>query len=211
MIATTSISCFLSRGEIPEWFDNISTGSILSFVVEPPPLNQEIRGWLLCVVFATRFHDIHGFDVICKFKNNTKGIEWQYEKRNCRVNPSQENMWLHSVPLHDVVCMLEAGDVAEYSIQVRGSFELKKFGVKLICWNDTEYCRSNFKAMIQNVPLPHTDDFLDAVASIDQALLAGDKKINIFYLQVNLITLMQSNRTCLYYNCKKVSLVVFMF
>ena len=211
MIATVSISCFLSRGEIPEWFDNISTGSILSFVVEPPPLNQEIRGWLLCVVFATRFHDIHGFDVICKFKNNTKGIEWQYEKRNCRVNPSQENMWLHSVPLHDVVCMLEAGDVVEYSIQVRGSFELKKFGVKLICWNDTEYCRSNFKAMIQNVPLPHTDDFLDAVASIDQALLAGDKKINIFYLQVNLITLMQSNRTCLYYNCKKVSLVVFMF
>ena len=114
-------------------------------------------------------------------------------------------MWLHSVPLHDIVWMLEAGDLVEYSIQVRGSFELKKFGVKLICWNDTEYCRSNFKAMIQNVPLPHTDDFLDAVASIDQALLAGDKKISIFYLQVNFITLMQPNRTCLYYNCKRVS------
>lgn len=148
MIATTSISCLLSRGEIPEWFDNISTGSILSFVVVPPSLKKEIRGWLLCVVFATRFHNIHGFELICKFKNNTKGIEWQYEKRNCLLNPSQELMWLHFVPLHGVVCMLEAGDVVEYSIQVRGSFQLKKFGVKLIYWNDTKYCRSNFKAMI---------------------------------------------------------------
>lgn len=160
MIATTSISCLLSRGEIPEWFDNISTGSILSFVVVPPSLKKEIRGWLLCVVFATRFHNIHGFELICKFKNNTKGIEWQYEKRNCRVNLSQELMWLHSVPQHGIVCMLEAGDVVEYSIQVRGSFQLKKFGVKLIYRNDTENCLSYFKAMIQNVPVLHADDFL---------------------------------------------------
>lgn len=132
MVATISNSCFLSPGEFPEWFEQISTGSILYFVVEPPPLKQEIRGWLLCVEFATRFHDIDGFDIIYTFKNKTKGIEWPYEKKNCRVKPSQEHVWLHSVPLHDIVHTLEAGDLVEFSIQVSGSFQLTKFGVNLI-------------------------------------------------------------------------------
>lgn len=172
-MATISISCFLSLGEFPEWFDNISTGSILYFVVPPnipPQLKQEIQGWLLCVEFATRFHDICGSDIIYTFKNKTKGIEWQYGKKDCSVQRSQEHIWLHSVPLHGIVHMLEARDVVEYSIQVSGSFQLKKFGVKLIYWNDVECCQSKFEAMIQNVPLPHTDDFHDAVDSISSTI-----------------------------------------
>ena len=152
MIATFSISVFLSWGEFSEWFHYESTGSILSFVA-PPATKQKIRGWLSCVVFATRFHDIHESNIICEFKNNTKGIEWQHQQKKCRLKPSQEHMWLHSVPLHDTVHMLEAGDEVVYSIQVSGSFQLKKFGVRLIYENDTKGYRSNLEAMIQNAHL----------------------------------------------------------
>lgn len=121
--------------------------SILCFVV-PPLVKQKIRGWLLCVVFATRFHDIHGFSIICKLKNNTKCLEWQYQQKNCSVISSQEHMWLHSVPLYDSVHVLEAGDEVQYSVNVSGSFQLKKFGVNLICWNDMKGYQSNLEAMI---------------------------------------------------------------
>ena len=184
MIATFSISVFLSWGEFSEWFHYKSTGSILSFVA-PPATKQKIRGWLSCVVFATRFHDIHESNIICEFKNNTKGIEWQHQQKKCRLKPSQEHMWLHSVPLHDNVHMLEAGDEVVYSIQVSGSFRLKKFGVRLIYENDTKGYRSNLEAMIQNAHLLYKYDFLDEEVSTDQVILAGDKKTHPTYLQVN--------------------------
>ena len=118
MIATDSVSVFLPGGEFPDWFDYKSTGSILSFDV-PPLVKQKIREWFICVVFASCFHDIHGFTALCKFKNRTKGIEWQYQQKNCRVIPCQEHMWLQSVLLHDMANLLEAGDKVDYSIRIR--------------------------------------------------------------------------------------------
>ena len=94
-------------------------------------------------------------------------------------------MWLHSLPLHDNVHMLEAGDEVVYSIQVSGSFQLKKFGVRLIYENDTKGYRSNLEAMIQNAHLLYKYDFLDEEVSTDQVILAGDKKTHPTYLQVN--------------------------
>jgi hypothetical protein len=122
-------------------------------------VKQKIRGWFLCAVFASRFHDIYGFIVICKFKNNTKGTELQYQQKNCRVIPCQEHLWLHSVPLHHVAHLLEAGDEVEYSIHVSGSFQPKKFGVNLIYENDKKDYQSYFEAMIQNAFLPNKNDF----------------------------------------------------
>ena len=183
MIATESVSVFLPGGEFPDWFDYKSTGSILSFDV-PPLVKQKIRGWFICVVFASCFHDIHGFTALCKFKNRTKGIEWQYQQKNFRVIPCQEHMWLQSVPLHDMANLLEAGDEVDYSIRISGGFQVKKFGVDLIYDNDTKGCHSYFEAMVENASLPYKDDFLDEDVSTDQAM-AGDKKINPSDVQVN--------------------------
>ena len=154
MIATDSVSVFLPGGEFPDWFDYKSTGSILSFDV-PPLVKQKIRGWFICVVFASCFHDIHGFTALCKFKNRTKGIEWQYQQKNFRVIPCQEHMWLQSVLLRDMVHLLEAGDKVDYSIRISGGFQVKKFGVNLIYDNDTKGCHSYFEAMVENASLPY--------------------------------------------------------
>ena len=187
MIALDSFSVFLPGVQFPDWFDFQSTGSILSFVV-PPLANQKIREWFLCAVFVSRFHDIHGFTVICQFKNNTKGIDWHYQQKNCRVIPCQEHMWLHSVPLRHMTHLLEAGDEVEYLIHVSGGFQLKKFGVNLIYENDKKDYQSYFEAMIQNASLPYKDDFLHEDVSKDQAM-ASDKKIHPSYVQVNFYNL----------------------
>jgi hypothetical protein len=147
-------------------------------------VKQKIRGWFLCAVFASRFHDIYGFTVICKFKNNTKGTELLYRQKNCRVIPCQEHLWLHSVPLHHVAHLLEAGDEVEYSIHASGSFQPKKFGVNLIYENDKKDYQSYFEAMIQNASLPYKNDFLHEDVSTDHAM-AGDQKIHPPYVQVN--------------------------
>ena len=185
MIATDSLIVFRPGGEFPDWFDAlvVSKGSILSFVV-PSLVKQEIREWFLCAVFASSFHDIHGFTVSYKFKNRTKGIEWQCQQKNSRVIPCQEHMWLQFVPLHHMPHLLEAGDEVEYSICISGGFQVKKFGVNLIYENDKKDCHSYFEAMVKNASLPYKDDFLDEDVSTDQPM-AGDKKINPSDLQVN--------------------------
>ena len=185
MIATDSLIVFRPGGEFPDWFDAlvVSKGSILSFAV-PSLVRQEIRGWFLCAVFASSFHNIHGFTVSYKFKNRTKGIEWQCQQKNSRVIPCQEHMWLQFVPLHHMPHLLEAGDEVEYSICISGGFQVKKFGVTLIYENDKKDCQSYFEAMVENASLPYKDDFLDEDASTGQAM-AGDKKINPSYVQVN--------------------------
>ena len=183
MIALDSFSVFLPGVQFPDWFDFQSTGSILSFVV-PPLANQKIRGWFLCAVFVSRLHDIHGFTVICQFKNNTKGTKLLYRQKNCRVIPCQEHLWLHSVPLHHVAHLLEAGDEVEYSIHVSGSFQPKKFGVNLIYENDKKDYQSYFEAMIQNASFPYKNVFLDEDVSTAQAM-AGDNKVHPFNVQVN--------------------------
>nr|POE48282.1 hypothetical protein CFP56_49990 [Quercus suber] len=183
LIATDSFSVFRPGGEFLDWFDTlvVSKGSILSFVV-PSLVKQEIRGWFLCAVFASNFHDIHGFTVSYKFKNKTKGINWQYQQKNSRVIPCQEHMWLQFVPLHRMPHLLEAGDEVEYSIRISGGFEVKKFGVNVIYENDKKDCHSYFEAMVKNASLPYKDDFLDEDVSTNQPM-AGDKKINPFDLQ----------------------------
>uniref|UniRef100_A0A2N9II20 ADP-ribosyl cyclase/cyclic ADP-ribose hydrolase n=1 Tax=Fagus sylvatica TaxID=28930 RepID=A0A2N9II20_FAGSY len=138
LIALDSFSVFIPGVEFPDWFDYKSTGSILSFVV-PPLVKQKIRGWFLCVIFASHFHDIHGFTVI-------------------------------------------SGDEVEYSIQLSGSFQVKKFGINLIYENDKKDYQSHFEAMIQNASLPYQYDFLHEDVSTDQAM-AGDKKIHPPYVQ----------------------------
>uniref|UniRef100_A0A2N9GST1 C-JID domain-containing protein n=1 Tax=Fagus sylvatica TaxID=28930 RepID=A0A2N9GST1_FAGSY len=181
LIARDRFSVFLPGAEFPDWFDYKSTGSILSFVVTPL-VKQKIRGWFLCAVFSSRFHDIYGFTVICKFKNNTKGTELLYRQKNCHVIPCQEHLWLHSVPLHHVAHLLEAGDEVEYSIHVNGSFQPKKFGFNLIYENDKKDYQSYFEAMIQNASPPYKNDFLHEDVSTDQAM-AGDHKIHPPYVQ----------------------------
>ena len=183
MIALDSFSVFIPGVEFPDWFDYKSTGSILSFVV-PPLVKQKIRGWFLCVIFASRFHDIHGFTVICKFKNKTRDVHWHYKQKNCHVIPCQQNLLFHSVLLHHIRNLLEAGDEVEYSIQLSGSFQLKTFGINLIYKNDKKDYQSHFEAMIQNASLPYQYDFLHEDVSTDQAM-AGDKKIHPPYVQVN--------------------------
>ncbi|XP_075664755.1 disease resistance protein Roq1-like isoform X3 [Castanea sativa] len=183
LIATDSFSVFRPGGEFPNWFDAlvVSKGSILSFVV-PSLVKQEIRGWFLCAIFASSFHDIHGFTVSYKFKNRTKGIEWQCQQKKSRVIPCQEHMWLQFVPLHHMPHLFEAGDEVEYSIRISGGFQVKKFGVKLIYENDKKDCHSYFEAVVKNASLPYKDDFLDEDVSTDQPM-AGDKKINPSNLQ----------------------------
>ena len=66
----------------------------------------------------------------------------------------------------------------------KGGFQVKKFGVNLIYENDKKDCHSYFEAMVKNASLPYKDDFLDEDASTGQAM-AGDKKINPSYVQVN--------------------------
>ncbi|XP_065627897.1 uncharacterized protein LOC136066859 [Quercus suber] len=182
-IAVDSFSFFCPGVEFLDWFDAlvVSKGSILSFVV-PSLVKQEIRGWFLCAVFASSFHDIHEFTVSYKFKNKTKGIDWQYQQKNSRVIPCQEHMWLQFVPLHRMPHPLEAGDEVEYSIRISGGFEVKKFGVNIIYENDKKDCHSYFEAMVKNASLLYKDDFLDEDVSTNQ-LMAGDKKINPFDLQ----------------------------
>ncbi|KAK7844578.1 hypothetical protein CFP56_010718, partial [Quercus suber] len=162
LIATNSFSVFCPGGEFPDWFDAlvVSKRSILSSVV-PSLVKQEIRGWFLCAVFASSFHDIHGFTVSYKFKNRTKGIEWQCQQKNSRVIPCQEHIWLQFVSLHHMPHLLEAGDEVEYSIHIRGGFQVKKFGVNLIYENDKKDCHSYFEAMVKNASHPDKDDFLD--------------------------------------------------
>ena len=93
-------------------------------------------------------------------------------------------MWLQYVPLHHMPHLLEAGDEVKYSICISGGFQLKKFGVNLIYENDKKDCHSYFEAMVVNASLPYKDGFLDEDASTGQAM-AGDKKINPSYVQVN--------------------------
>ena len=176
MIATDSLIVFRPGGEFPDWFDAlvVSKGSILSFAV-PSLVRQEIRGWFLCAVFASSFHNIHGFDVCYKFKNRTKGIEWQCCQKNSRIIPCQEHMWLQSVPLH----LLEAGDEVEYSICISGGFQLKKFGVNLIYENDKKDCHSYFEAMVENASLPYVQvnfnnlQDLNTISQLSKIFISG--------------------------------------
>nr|POE84656.1 hypothetical protein CFP56_58079 [Quercus suber] len=80
--------------------------------------------------------------------------------------------------------LLEAGDEVEYSIHIRGGFQVKKFGVNLIYENDKKDCHSYFEAMVKNASHPDKDDFLDEDVSTDQPM-SGDKKINPSDLQDN--------------------------
>ncbi|GMY16547.1 TMV resistance protein N-like [Fagus crenata] len=107
-------------------------------------------------------------------------------KKNHTSNPRKkllkEHLWLHSVLLHHVAHLLEAGDEVEYSIHVSGSLQLKKFGVNLIYENDEKDYQSYFESMIQNASLPYKNDFLHEDVSTDQAM-AGDQKIHPPYVQ----------------------------
>ena len=155
----------------------------------PPLERRKIQGWFLCVVFARRFHDIHGFTVICEFKINIKGIEWQYIQTNCHVKPCQELLWLHSAPLQHMADLLEAGDEVEYSIHIsRGGFQVKKLGVNLIYENDKMDYQSYFEAMIENASFTYQDEFLDEDVSTDQAMAVA-KKIHPSDLQVSFYNL----------------------
>ena len=75
MIATDSFSVFLPLGELPNWLEYKSKGSILYFVV-PTLVKQKIRGWSLCAIFARSFHDMNGFTIIYELKNYNKKITW---------------------------------------------------------------------------------------------------------------------------------------
>jgi hypothetical protein len=147
-------------------------------------VKQKIRGWFLYVIFASHFHDIHGFTVICKFKNKTKDVEWHYKQKKFHIIPCQQHLLLQFVPLHHISNLLEAGDEVEYSIQLSGSFQPKKFGINLIYENDKKDYQSHFEAMIQYASLPYQYDFLHEDVSTDQAM-ADDNIIHPLYLQVN--------------------------
>ena len=142
-----------------------------------------IRRRFLRVVFASSFHEIHGFTLFYELKNNTKDIMWHYRQQDCRVVPCQEHLWLQSVPLnHAMAHLLEAGDEVEYSIQFISSCRPKKFGVNLIYENNKKDFRYFFEAMMQNTSL-HDDVSTDKAKAFDKKNHLSDAQVNFYNSQ----------------------------
>ncbi|KAJ9185898.1 hypothetical protein P3X46_005476 [Hevea brasiliensis] len=124
-------SIFLPGSELPGWYNPQREGSSISFTV-PPPHGHKIRGLNICTVYACNnlrngFGDHH----CTKVWNKTKDLRWTYSPTFYGIPETEEIMlWLSHWKLGD---QLEGGDELNVSVVMSTGYQVKKFGIHLVC------------------------------------------------------------------------------
>ncbi|XP_015573761.2 disease resistance protein RPV1 [Ricinus communis] len=124
-------SIFLPGNTIPEWFNQRSESSSISFEVEAKP-GHKIKGLSLCTLYTYDKLEGGGYiDENCaKINNKTICEKWTYSPTFYGMpKPLEEMLWLSHWTFGD---QLEVGDEVHILVEMASGLTVKKCGIRLI-------------------------------------------------------------------------------
>ncbi|KAI7981594.1 Protein SUPPRESSOR OF npr1-1, CONSTITUTIVE 1, partial [Camellia lanceoleosa] len=126
---------YLPGSEIPTWFNLKNIGSSISFIV---PSHFKIQALSVCSIYAlsnnTKYPYISNAHTI--INNTTKSLIWSHSPSVFGIPEANEDlMWLSYWKFEN---QLEGGDELNISVVGNEDFQVKEFGVHLVCKEQEE-------------------------------------------------------------------------
>ncbi|EEF42975.1 leucine-rich repeat-containing protein, putative [Ricinus communis] len=137
------VSFFLAGNEVPHWFDHKSTGSSLSFTINPLS-DYKIRGLNLCTVYA-RDHEVywlHAAGHYARMNNETKGTNWSYSPTFYALpeDDDEDMLWLSYWKFGGE---FEVGDKVNVSVRMPFGYYVKECGIRIVYEENEKDNQSN--------------------------------------------------------------------
>ncbi|GJS96703.1 TMV resistance protein N [Tanacetum coccineum] len=134
-------SFFLSRREIPDWFNHQKDGSYISFDV-PSGVESDFPKMTIWVDYINEGKYEVGLQAV--IKNKTHDTEWTYEA--CFFRTREVNSWVSNGPQP---YSLRSGDTIEVYIGGDDGLKVNKCGIHLAYRQDTEGTTQHSQAMVK--------------------------------------------------------------
>ncbi|XP_028079721.1 probable disease resistance protein At4g19530 [Camellia sinensis] len=126
-------SIFLPGNAVPSWFNNKSTGSLISFHVPWLP-NLKTWGLKICICYAVAldFKKATWMNGCIIVSNKTKGKKWTYRPAFIGIaEEGKDILWLSDWKSGNQ--LMERGDEVTVSVNMEEYYQVKEFGIRIGC------------------------------------------------------------------------------